>query len=202
MGTFYRDNIHGEVIWIGDRDTDIGITSGAEAPVLSGANATGKDLLGKGSVYIAQDSGVWYNNIGTKASPVWKDMTGEPTLEANAVSTLEIDPPSPIESDDEPVQAVITAELDEEIAGIPVTFTTAFLEADFDDVLEGDVEDFAGAGLAVMTDEEGKAILTVVFTNGVDKETVDITAAIDDSDRFVGTTDTETIAVTVDTTPD
>ena len=200
MGMIYRDHLVGNIVWIGDRTTDVGIMKIDAAPVVSGDNATGKDLLNRGSILIDEENGNWYNNTGTKAAPIWKNMTGSAVTSANAISTLTIDPVSPIESDNEPVEAVLTAELDEALAGIPITFTTDFVAGDFESAEE--IDDFVGAGYVIDSDVEGKASLTVVFSNDVDKGPIDINADISDTDKFVETSDTETIAVTVDTSAD
>lgn len=50
------------------------IFSGAGAPV-DGTSGTGAGTAGPGSLYVRTDTGKWYTNGGTKASPVWKIIT-------------------------------------------------------------------------------------------------------------------------------
>lgn len=76
MATFYRDRIYADVVWIGDRTTDIGIMVGEGAPT-DGTEGTGAGLLGPGSVYINSTTGAWTKNTGTKADPTWVDMVGD-----------------------------------------------------------------------------------------------------------------------------
>ena len=104
-------------------------------------------------------------------------------------------------SDDEPVQETYTATLDLEWADIPVTFTTGFGAADIESVAEGDVADFTGAGLEVLTGADGKASITVTFAAGR-AGSENIVAGIDDGDERVATSDTGTVAVTLDTQAD
>lgn len=70
MGTFYRDNIIGNVIKIGDRDSDVGIMVVDSAPT-NGTEGTGAGVLEKGSLIICTDDGILYENRGTKADPTW-----------------------------------------------------------------------------------------------------------------------------------
>jgi len=116
-----------------------------------------------------------------------------------AIESLE--GPTTVESNNEPVEATYTAVLDRRLGGIPVTFTTDFLEADIDDVNKGDVSDLVGDGIEVETTDNGRASIKITFSNGVDKEE-DITASIDADDEGVKESDTKSISVTVDTTED
>jgi len=109
--------------------------------------------------------------------------------------------PETVESDNEPKKAIYTATLDQELAGIPVTFTTAFEADDIDAVNKGDVSDFVGAGIEVETTSKGRASITVTFSDDVDKEST-ITAAISDSDDGVSSSDTSELTITVDTSAD
>ena len=77
MGTFYRNNIIGNVIKIGDRDSDVGIMVVDSAPS-DGSDGTGAGELDKGSLLIAKDDGFLYENRGTKESPTW-NAVGEIT---------------------------------------------------------------------------------------------------------------------------
>lgn len=52
---------------------EICVFSGTTAPV---DGTTGATFAGKGSVYIARDTGVMYLNTNTKASPAWTQQTG------------------------------------------------------------------------------------------------------------------------------
>lgn len=57
---------------------DIYILTGATAPVDytdGDPAATGEGVAAKGSLYMAQDTGKWYTNKGTKAQPVWGIFT-------------------------------------------------------------------------------------------------------------------------------
>lgn len=49
--------------------------SGPTAPV---DGTTGDNFAGKGSIYVAQDTGQPYSNTGTKAAPVWQALTLTP----------------------------------------------------------------------------------------------------------------------------
>lgn len=51
------------------------LMTGATTPV-NGGSGTGATLAAKGSLYIAQDTGVLYQNTNTKASPTWTASTG------------------------------------------------------------------------------------------------------------------------------
>lgn len=51
------------------------LMNGATTPV-NGGSGTGAGLAAKGSLYIAQDTGVLYQNTNTKASPTWTASTG------------------------------------------------------------------------------------------------------------------------------
>ena len=70
MGTFYRKHLIGDVHWVGDRDSDIGIVKVDSAPT-DGTSGTGAGVLGKGSLAICTDDGILYENRGTKADPTW-----------------------------------------------------------------------------------------------------------------------------------
>ena len=73
MAEIYRDYVRGGTIWIGDRDSEVGITQGSGVPS-SGGSGTGAGTLGKGSLYINRATGVLYSNTGTKASPTWVEV--------------------------------------------------------------------------------------------------------------------------------
>lgn len=51
------------------------LMTGATTPV-NGGSGTGAGLAAKGSLYIAQDTGVLYQNTNTKTSPTWTASTG------------------------------------------------------------------------------------------------------------------------------
>lgn len=73
MGEIYRDSVRGGVVWIGDRDSEVGISQGSGVPS-SGISGTGAGSLGKGSLYVNRATGVLYSNMGTKASPTWIEV--------------------------------------------------------------------------------------------------------------------------------
>lgn len=60
---------------------DVVVFSGATAPV-SGASGTGDNFAGKGSFYIALDTGAWYQQTGAITSPTWV------IIEAGSASVL------------------------------------------------------------------------------------------------------------------
>ncbi len=60
------------------------IFSGATTPV---DGTTGDNIAGKGSLYIARDSGAMYTNTGTVSAPVWS-LAGTTTNAAVIASTL------------------------------------------------------------------------------------------------------------------
>lgn len=51
------------------------LMTGATTPV-NGGSGTGAGIAAKGSLYIAQDSGILYQNTNTKTSPTWTASTG------------------------------------------------------------------------------------------------------------------------------
>ncbi len=196
MAEIYRDIISGQFHRIGERDSDIFIFSGTGAPV-QGPEGMGAGYAGTGSVYIDSATGVWYRNAGTKDNVAWKAGTAGPESEA---STVTLAGEQAITSDNLPVTEEYTATLDEAIAGIPVKLGTAFGSGDIDAVSIGDVEDFVGDGIEVLTDADGIVTFTVTFAAGV-SGTENLTAEIDDANPFVATGgDTDTLAVVVDTT--
>jgi len=111
--------------------------------------------------------------------------------------------PELVEADNDTAAGEYIATLDEEWAGFPVVFTTDFVADDIDHIIvsgEGTVEDLVGAGLTVLTDDQGMADLYIMFAADVDKSAVEIRADISDTEDSIGTSAFETIDVTVDTT--
>ncbi len=196
MGEIYRDIVSAQALRIGDRNSEIFIISNEGAPS-QGPEGTGYGFTGRGSLYIDSETGSWYKNLGTKDSLQWKLIEAGPENEADTVTLAG---EQTINSDNEPVTETYTATLDEAIAGVPITLSTSFLEADIDAVNIGSVEDFVGDGIEVLTDGDGEVEFTVTFASDVNK-TENLEAEIDDTDPFVATGgDTNTLEIVVDTT--
>lgn len=56
--------------WFPLAGTDLVIGSGASAPT-SGASGTGDDIAGTGSLYVARDTGLLYQQVGLITAPSW-----------------------------------------------------------------------------------------------------------------------------------
>jgi len=126
-------------------------------------------------------------------------LTVNVNTEAKIATTVTLTGDESITSDDEPEDGTYTAALDIAWAGIPILFTTDFLEGDIDAVSEGTVEEFTNGGVEVLSDSSGEAELVVTFAADVEKET-DITAAINEEHDNIGANDDDSVTVDVDTT--
>lgn len=104
-----------------------------------------------------------------------------------------------VTANNESASGTYTATLDEELEGVPVTFTVGnLLVSHIVSISEGEIED-AATGIIVSTNESGVAELVITFDADVDASD-DIVASINNEHELVETSASDSITVTVDTT--
>ena len=112
-----------------------------------------------------------------------------------------------VDSDNAEAAGTYTAVIDSKESRVPVKFTLAtYLAADIVSVTAWgeakSVAELLDAGIEVLTNNVGAATIVITFDAGVAKGPANLTAAIADTHRWVGTTANDTQAITVATTPD
>lgn len=117
MGSFYRSNIYADAVWVGDRDSEVGIVKVDSAPT-DGTEGTGAGVLEKGSLIICTDDGILYENRGTKADPTWNAVGEvESASIANDAITTDKLANDAVTTDKIADGAVTEAELNDSVAG-------------------------------------------------------------------------------------
>ncbi len=119
------------------------------------------------------------------------------TVKGQGAGNISLSGEARITADHSPAAGSYTATLDEELAGVTVTFTlSGFAAADIAGLSTGTAADLVGAGLTVQTGSGGDAVLTITFAAGVDKSGI-LAAAIDASDPMADYSDSDSLAITV-----